>query len=169
MTRIIHAEPLSVAAYAPYGGMISTDVVTERTITVNGGKSRRTPEVVPTENLYAVNTASKIPARTVLNASLASPRAEVTAWSDDGATEGDRKGKCAFKTKTLERHRYSAQSFIPICSGVKYLVVVTDVTTDDKPDLDKLKAFVAIDKQGVCYKTGVWHASMSVVGDEVSF
>jgi allantoicase len=162
MTRIIHAAPLSVVAYAPYGGVISTDVVNEKTVAVNGGTARRTPEVVPTENLYS-NAASKVPGRVVLNVSLASPR-EVTAWSRaDGLSED---GKSVLKISILERHRYSTQSFIPMGAGIKYLVVVTD--GGDKPNLDGLKAFVATDKQGVCYGTAVWHAPMSVVGDQVS-
>jgi ureidoglycolate lyase len=157
MTRTLYAELLSVAAYAPYGGVISTDVVNEKTVTVNGGTARRTPEVVPTTNLYH-EAASKVPARVVLNVSLASPR-ETTSWSGS-------EGKSVLKIKVLERHRYSTQSFIPMGSGVKYLVVVTD--GGDEPNLEGLKAFVAGDKQGVCYGAGVWHAPMSVVGDQVS-
>lgn len=162
MARIIHAAPLSVAAYAQYGGVISTDVVNEKTVSVNGGTARRTPEVVPTENLYK-NAASGVPGRAVLNVSLASPR-EITAWS--GADGNSNEGKCVLKMTVLERHRYSTQSFIPIGTGVKYLVVVTD--GGDEPNLDGLKAFVATDKEGVCYGTAVWHAPMSIVGDQVS-
>lgn len=162
MTRIIQAVPLSVRAYAQYGGVISTDVVNERTVSVNGGTARRTPEVVPTENLYS-KAESKIPGRTVLNVSLANPR-EITTWKEaDGDAED---GKMVLKINVLERHRYSTQSFIPMGAGVKYLVVVTD--GGDKPNLDGIKAFVATDKQGVCYGTAVWHAPMSIVGDKVS-
>jgi ureidoglycolate hydrolase len=162
MARIIHVAPLSVAAYARYGGVISTDVVNEKTVSVNGGTARRTPEVVPTENLYR-NAASGIPGRAVLNVSLASPR-ETTAWS--GAAGNGEEEKRVLKIKVLERHRYSTQSFIPMGTGVKYLVVVTD--GEDEPNLDGLKAFIATDKQGVCYGTAVWHVPMSIVGDQVS-
>lgn len=162
MTRTIHAAPLSVEAYAKFGGVISTDVVNERTVSVNGGTARRTPEVVPTENLYS-NAASGIPGRAVLNVSLANPR-EVTAWI--GAEGNSEEGKNVLKIKVLERHRYSTQSFIPMGTGVKYLVIVTD--GGDEPNLDGLKAFVATDKQGVCYGSAVWHAPMSIVGDQVS-
>lgn len=157
MARTLQATPLTVASYASYGGVVSTDVVNERTVSVNGGTARRTPEVVPTENTYS-NASSQVPGRTVLNVSLASPR-QVTPW-----TGGD--GKSVLKIKVLERHRYSTQSFIPMGAGIKYLVVVTD--GGDKPNLEGLKAFVATDKQGVCYGTAVWHAPMSVVGDQVS-
>lgn len=162
MTKIVYAAPLSIEAYAQYGGVISTEVVNEKTITVNGGTARRTPEVVPTENLY-ITAPSRMPGRTVLNVSLASPR-EVTPWN--GADGDGEDGKSVLKIKILERHKYSSQSFIPMGAGIKYLVVVTDGIKE--PNLEGLKAFVATDKQGVCYGTGVWHAPMSVVGNQVS-
>jgi ureidoglycolate hydrolase len=52
MTRTIHCEPLTELAFAAYSGIISTDVVNDKTVTVNGGTARRTPEVVPTRNFY---------------------------------------------------------------------------------------------------------------------
>lgn len=161
LRRVIHATKLSIAAYAPYGGVISTDVVNERTITVNAGTSRRTPEVVPTESSYG-NAPSKAPARVVLNASLASPR-PVAAWREGG----DAAGKRVLKLDMLERHRFSTQSFVPMGAEVEYLVVVTD--GGDEPDLEGLRAFVARDGQGVCYGRAVWHAAMAVVGEQVSW
>jgi ureidoglycolate hydrolase len=157
MAQIVHATPLKESTFAPYGGVISTDIINEKTVFVNGGTARRTPEVVPTQNLYAA-APSKIPARIVLNVSLASPRA-VAASSVDGTS------KRVLKVNVLERHKYSTQSFIPMGSNVKYLVVVTD--GEERPNLDRLRAFVASDKQGICYGVGVWHAPMSVV-DEAS-
>lgn len=162
MTRTIQAVPLSISAYARYGGVISTDVVNDKTVLVNGGTTRRTPEVVPTENFYQ-EAPSGIPARAVLNASLGSPK-DLLPWSGNGTSE--KTGKKVLKVKMLERHRFTTQSFIPMGSDVKFLVVVTD--GGDKPNLDNLKAFVATDKQGVCYGRAVWHAPMAVVGDQVS-
>lgn len=164
--RVIHATPLSIAEYAPYGGVISSDVVTSKTVIVNGGTARRTPEVVPTENGYG-DAPSGIPGRTVLNASLASPR-PVMAWrnGDGGEPEGGGGEKRVLTLTMLERHRFSTQSFVPMGAGVEYLVVVTD--GDDEPNLNGLKAFVVRDGQGVCYGRAVWHAPMSVVGDQVS-
>lgn len=162
MTRTIHCEPLTVSAYASYGGIISTDVVNDRTVTVNNGTARRTPEVVPTQNLYAKAESQK-PARAVLNVSLASPR-EVESWNGVDV-DASQEGKRFLKVKMLERHRYSTQSFVPMGAGIKYLVVVTE--GDDAPDLNRLRGFVASDKQGVCYAPGMWHAPMAVI-DQVS-
>ncbi|KAL1893318.1 hypothetical protein Sste5346_006495 [Sporothrix stenoceras] len=163
MTLSILCQPLRAADYAPYGGVISTDVVTDRTVVVNNGTARRTPEVVPTINKYS-EAPSQTPARTVLNVSLASPR-EVQPW------EGEEEGKRVMKIKMLERHRFSTQSFVPMGADIQYLVVVTQNKSecDDSPDLDKLQGFVARDKQGVCYAPGVWHAPMAVIDNPVSF
>lgn len=157
MAHTLHATPLSIEEYAPYGGVISTDVVNSDTILVNGGSSRRTPEVVPTTNLYD-SSPSRTPGKTVLNASLASPK-EVSAWPGQ-------EGKRVLRVKVLERHRFSTQSFVPMGGDVRYLVVVTD--PGPTPDLEKLKAFVARQEQGVCYSPGVWHAPMAVI-DKVSY
>ncbi|CAK7224021.1 hypothetical protein SBRCBS47491_005407 [Sporothrix bragantina] len=157
MTRTVFCEPLTQADYAPYGGIISSDVVTDRTVIVNNGTARRTPEVVPTINNYD-KAPSQIPARTVLNVSYASPR-EVQPWQSE---DGENTGKRVLKVKVLERHPYSTQSFIPMGADTKYLVVVCG-TGKDAPDLNELRGFVAGDKQGVCYAPGVWHAPMSVV------
>ncbi|KAL1861336.1 hypothetical protein VTK73DRAFT_7151 [Phialemonium thermophilum] len=169
MVQTVFCQPLTQEDYAPYGGIISTDVVTDRTVVVNNGTARRTPEVVPTINRYS-EAPSRIPARIVLNASLAGPR-EVEPW--EGADEESTGCKAAgtkrvLKIKTLERHPFSTQSFIPMGSGVKYLVVVA-LGGDQAPDLTQLRGFVAGDKQGICYGPGVWHAPMSVIDNPVSF
>ncbi|RFU27485.1 hypothetical protein B7463_g8852, partial [Scytalidium lignicola] len=164
MARTIHCEPLTEVEYASYGGIISTDVVNDRTVSVNNGTARRTPEVVPTQNLYA-RAPSQMPARAVLNVSLARPR-EVQPWN--GVTENMGHGaKRVLKVKTLERHRYSTQSFVPMGANIKYLVVVTE--EGDTPNMDRLCGFIASDKQGVCYNPGIWHAPMSVIDQPVSF
>lgn len=160
MTRTVLCQPLAQADYAPYGGVISTDVVTDRTVLVNNGTARRTPEVVPTVNRYA-EAPSQVPARTVLNVSLASPR-DVEPWRPE---DNEAAGKRVMRIKMLERHRFSTQSFVPMGAEIKYLVVVTGnrSESDDTPDLDQLRGFVAGDKQGVCYAPGVWHAPMAVI------
>ncbi|KAH8812240.1 ureidoglycolate hydrolase [Xylogone sp. PMI_703] len=164
MVRTIHCEPLTEHEYAPYGGIISTDIINDRTVSVNNGTARRTPEVVPTQNLYD-RAPSQIPARAVLNVSLAQPR-DVEPWK--GATEHMGHGtKRVLKVKTLERHRYSTQSFIPMGADIKYLVVVTD--GGDTPNMDQLRGFIASAKQGICYGPGIWHAPMSVIDQPISF
>ncbi|KAF8973108.1 galactose-binding domain-like protein [Flammula alnicola] len=67
--------------------------------------------------------------------------------------------------KTLERHPFTSQAFIPMGRGNgegladpsdSYLVVVAQNGSDDKPDLKSLKAFVATSAQGISYNAGIW-------------
>ena len=64
---------------------------------------------------------------------------------------------------TLERHPYSAQSFVPV-QGTRYLAAVCPSTADGTPDLDRLTAFVAKGTQAVNYNPDVWHVPHMVLG-----
>lgn len=73
--------------------------------------------------------------------------------------------------KTLERHPFTSQAFIPMGrgdrlsdAGDKYLVVVAHNGSDDRPDMRSLKAFLATSAQGISYNKGVWHQPMTVLG-----
>jgi ureidoglycolate lyase len=81
-----------------------------------------------------------------------------------------------FKTRILERHPFTAQTFIPMGlaaadHSTKYLVIVaptlgsTSALPDrGPPDLANLRAFMAHGGQAVTYAAGTWHAPMVVVG-----
>lgn len=155
MVLRIVAEKLTIEGYAPFGGVISTDVVNSGTVMANGGTSRRTPEVVPTVNAYNEAPSGKL-GHTVLNAALSQPR-QVECCEESSMQ--------LFRFGMLEKHPFTTQSFVPMGAEVKYLVIVTD--GEDEPNIHNLKAFVASSKQGVCYGRAVWHAPMSVVGKEV--
>ena len=68
--------------------------------------------------------------------------------------------------KVLERHPFTNQAFIPMGRGNgdealgdpsdKYLVVVAKNGSDDKPDIQTLRGFVATAAQGVVYEAGIW-------------
>ena len=94
--------------------------------------------------------------------------------SDAGATAGISVYRCqaledvvdgTIALKTLERHPYTSQAFIPMGSGdgeglndpgCSYLVVVAHDGPDDQPDTQTLKAFLASSAQGIAYNPGVW-------------
>ena len=94
--------------------------------------------------------------------------------SDAGATAGISVYRCQplgdvvdgiIALKTLERHPYTNQAFIPMGSGdgeglndpgCGYLVVVAHNGSDDQPDTQTLKAFLASSAQGIAYNPGVW-------------
>ncbi|KAF8813811.1 allantoicase [Phlegmacium glaucopus] len=101
--------------------------------------------------------------------------------SDAGATAGISVYRCqpledivdgTIVLKTLERHPYTNQVFIPMGSGdgeglddpgCSYLVVVAHNGSDDRPDTQTLKAFLASSAQGIAYNPGVWHQPMTVI------
>ena len=58
----------------------------------------------------------------------------------------------------LERHPLGSQAFLPFGS-LRFLVVVAP--GEDRPELDRLRAFVTNGAQGINYRRGVWHAPMS--------
>jgi ureidoglycolate lyase len=68
----------------------------------------------------------------------------------------------------LERHRSSAQTFIPL-SPVHYLVVVAPSNGDGAPDPMGLKAFIAGPGQGVSYRKDTWHHGLTVLDQSGDF
>jgi ureidoglycolate lyase len=62
----------------------------------------------------------------------------------------------------LERHPYSAQSFIPLKGG-RSLLVVCPTAADGRPMLADAKALVAGADQGVTYRRNVWHRSVTAL------
>jgi len=67
--------------------------------------------------------------------------------------------------KTLERHEYSSQTFIPV-ADVQWLVIVSPhlhASQGPGPDIDKTKAFIANGQQGVTYRPDTWHHGLTVL------
>lgn len=56
----------------------------------------------------------------------------------------------------LERHPFSAQTFLPL-RGVEHLAVVCHSDAEGRPDLATLRAFLVPHDQGVTYGRDVWH------------
>ena len=70
--------------------------------------------------------------------------------------------------RLMERHRYAAQSFVPLTDS-PYLVVVAPAGADDLPDMARLEAFLATGSQGVCYRVGAWHHGLTVLRGPAEF
>jgi len=68
----------------------------------------------------------------------------------------------------MERHRYAAQSFVPLTAS-PYLVVVAPTGADGLPDMERLEAFLATGSQGVCYRVGTWHHGLTVLQGPAEF
>ncbi|MBS7698702.1 MULTISPECIES: ureidoglycolate lyase [unclassified Chelatococcus] len=62
----------------------------------------------------------------------------------------------------LERHPFSAQSFIPT-EGGRCLIIVCDTATDGSPDIASTKAFISEKREGITYKRNVWHRSVTAL------
>lgn len=63
--------------------------------------------------------------------------------------------------KSLERHEFSSQSFVPIEIG-RWLVVVAPHAPQGGPDVKRAQAFLANARQGVSYKPNTWHSGLNV-------
>jgi ureidoglycolate lyase len=69
---------------------------------------------------------------------------------------------------TLERHPFTAQTFVPLDAG-RYLVIVCTTKPDGQPDLAKLRGFVAESNQVVTYARNVWHHPSAVLDHAIEF
>jgi len=66
-----------------------------------------------------------------------------------------------FEISVLERHEFSSQSFMP-AQVHTWLIVVAPNNAEGKPDLDRVKAFVADNSQGITYLPNIWHHELTV-------
>jgi ureidoglycolate lyase len=65
----------------------------------------------------------------------------------------------SLRVEILERHLYSAQTFIPLGPS-RCLVVVALSGAHRKPDLGSMRAFVTLGGQGISYRPSVWHHAL---------
>lgn len=63
----------------------------------------------------------------------------------------------------LECHRYSSQSFVPMCSQRWLVVVAPDL--NGNPDISGAKAFVATPDQGITFFPGTWNLGLHVLDE----
>lgn len=127
MTRLLQPQPLTAAAFAPYGWVVQADGRAARP--VNEGSSQRVDEV----GELSLHAEGGAPCLAVFRARARDPAGP---W------------------QTLERHRQGTQTFVPL-GGVRYLVLVALGT--DAPEPATLAAFVASGQQGITLRAGTWH------------
>ncbi len=72
------------------------------------------------------------------------------------------------RIERLERHPYSAQTFIPLAVS-RYLIVVAPQAEGGQPDTAGLQAFIAASREGVCYRRRVWHHGLTVLDTPAEF
>lgn len=70
--------------------------------------------------------------------------------------------------RALERHRLSAQMFLPL-AGASYLVVAAESLPDGAPDPASAAAFIACQGEGIVYAPGVWHFPLAALERPAEF
>ena len=143
MTRhALAIEPLTKAAFAPFGTVIDCDGATQ--IPINQGTTTRF------DALCEVDVATG-GGRPILSLFRGTRRPAPIAL------------------KMLERHPLGSQAFYPL-SQHDWLVVVAPGSADESlPDFAALRCFRASGTQGVSYDAGTWHHPLLILEDEQDF
>lgn len=72
-------------------------------------------------------------------------------------------------SRTMERHRWSSQTFLPL-QATRWLVLVAPHIKDRAaPDMNKALALIASGQQGVTFAADVWHHPFTVLGSPAKF
>ncbi|EJU04387.1 allantoicase [Dacryopinax primogenitus] len=168
--RTIPAEPLTSAAFAPFGQVLQAWADPANApegivhTLANGGTAVKYHRLAPITSSYPEGSA----AFTGISVYRSTPA--------EGAVLG-----ATWPVKVLERHPHTNQAFIPmgrtahpegeeaLSPNGYYLVAVAETGEDDKPNLSTLKAFVASTSQGVMYNQNTWHHPMCVLGSAIDF
>jgi ureidoglycolate lyase len=140
--RRIDAPLLTREAFLPFGDVVLAvrDDITP--VMVNFGTAARRN-----------HTGTLVNARAHSHPNLASFRCE--PWS-----------RFPVIAESMEKHPHSSQLFVPMKVD-RYLVVVAP--GDAAPDIEGLRAFVALPGQGVIYGPNVWHMPLIVFGTPAEF
>ncbi|MGM4887423.1 ureidoglycolate lyase [Tardiphaga sp. 20_F10_N6_6] len=95
-------------------------------------------------------------------------RAEDAAIFSFWISSAARLGSLPLPITTLERHPFSAQTFVPLGSS-QYLAIVCHADPDGLPDVATLRCFIAGAHQSVTFARNVWHHPMTVLGAAMEF
>jgi ureidoglycolate lyase len=120
-------EPLTAAAFAPFGELIAADAAA-RHFPINGGTTERF------HDLAQLQPGPE--GRLIVSIFRGQPQA------------------LPLTLRLMERHPLGSQAFVPL-SGRPYLVVVA--RPGPAPSSSDLRCFLATPEQGINYAPGVWH------------
>ena len=139
MTAVLAAQPLTRAAFAPFGDAIEADGAQH--FEINNGSTTRF------HDLARVDVAAE-GGHTLVNIFRARPLA------------------MPLTVAMMEKHPLGSQAFIPL-EAAPFLVVVAPPGDSVAPE--DLRAFLTQGRQGVNYGRGVWHHSVIALGQETDF
>ena len=127
MEKIVKPKKITKANFAMYGDLISSDNV--KPMDINAGYAKRF------DNLANINT-SKDEGKTIVSIFSALKRT------------------FPMKIDMMEKHPLGSQAFIPM-KETTFLAFVAP--KGEKPDLEKIEAFIIPPGIGINYNPGTWH------------
>lgn len=133
MSRDLLVEPLTRAAFAPFGDVIALDGAHH--FPINGGTTERFHDLANID-------VGEARGRPLVNVFRGQPRA------------------LPFEVTMMERHPLGSQAFIPLGENLRYLVVVAP---SGRFDEERMRAFSVQGCTGVNYARGVWHHPLIVL------
>lgn len=136
---VLKAEPLTAAAFAPFGDVI--EVSGRAAHLINEGTCERYDDLAQVD-------VSDQGGRPLISIFKAAPR------------------PLPFPVKTLERHPLSSQAFYPL-DATPFLVVVAEGSAAPWPT--RIRAFRAAGDQGVSYRRNTWHHALLAIGQTSRF
>ena len=125
--KIIIPIPITKENFAKYGDMISTKDINP--VQINNGYAKRY------DNIASINT-NKDNGETTISIFSALKR------------------NFPMKINMMEKHPLGSQAFIPMKETIFLSFVAPNA---DKPDLDKIEAFIIPPGIGINYNPGIWH------------
>ncbi|RTZ41056.1 ureidoglycolate lyase [Candidimonas sp. SYP-B2681] len=138
---LLKLEPLSKAAFAPFGEVIQAEG--SDWYPINNGTTRRYHQLASVQLIGE------------------GARAGISLAHGGGRTY-------PIMINMLERHPLGSQSWIPL-NQVSFIAVVAPNGADDKPDESGLRAFLVQGDQGVNYYSGTWHHPLITLGQGGEF
>ncbi len=129
MSALLKLEPLTKAAFAPFGDVIATD--DNDWFPINNGTTRRYHNLGKVQVLGADGQAG-------------------ISLATGGAFH------FPVSVQMLERHPLGSQAWVPV-NNTPFIVVVAPNGANNRPDEHRIRAFYAAGHQGVNYHAGTWH------------
>jgi ureidoglycolate lyase len=140
MSTILHAQPLTRDAFAPFGDVIECEHA--RHFAINDGKAERY------HDLAALDLTAHA-GRPALSIVRTQPRAT------------------PITLEVMERHALGSQAFVPLADCV-FLIVVA-LPGQAPAVAEDLSAFVSDGRQGINYHAGTWHHPLLAIGQTSDF
>lgn len=136
---ILHAVPLTAAAFRPFGDVI--EIEGHRPVLINAGTAERFNDLARVDVFEAAG-------RPLVSIFRALPHT------------------LPLELRTLERHPLSSQGFFPL-DARPFLVVVAE--GEQRPRAGNIHAFLSSGVQGVNYHRNTWHHGLIALGEVSHF